>query len=199
MSTRRQPTEPAVMAAIEAGCRTLRLPTIRTRFGEIAAAAQREQLTYLPRRAGDGRMRRPHHPPGGAAPTPRGLRLHRQPRHQSGHHPPARRLRLDSATAAPLFDRGLRHGKSHLLIALGTAAAEHGYRVKYTLASKLVNELAEAADDRQLTRIIARYGRVDLLILDELGYLSLDRRGAELLFEVLTEREERASIAVGKQ
>jgi DNA replication protein DnaC len=88
-------------------------------------------------------------------------------------------------------------GKSHLLIALGTAAAEHGYRVKYTLASKLVNELAEAADDRQQTRIIARYGRVDLLILDELGYLSLDRRGAELLFEVLTEREERASIAVG--
>jgi len=61
----------------------------------------------------------------------------------------------------------------------------------------LVNELAEAADDWQLTRIIARYGRVDLLILDELGYLSLDRRGAELLLEVLTEREERASIAVG--
>jgi hypothetical protein len=61
----------------------------------------------------------------------------------------------------------------------------------------MVNELAEAADGRKLTRIIARYGRVDLLILDELGYLSLDRRGAELLFEVLTEREERASIAVG--
>lgn len=46
-TNRRQPTEPAVAAAIEAGCRTLRLPTIRDRFGEIAAAADREQLTYL--------------------------------------------------------------------------------------------------------------------------------------------------------
>ena len=62
-------------------------------------------------------------------------------------------------------------GKTHLLIALGTAAAEHGYRVKYTLASKLVNELAEAAGDRELSRTVARYGRVDLLLIDELGYL----------------------------
>ena len=52
-------------------------------------------------------------------------------------------------------------GKSHLLIGLGTAAAESGYRVRYTLASKLVNELAEAADDKQLTRTVARWGRVD--------------------------------------
>jgi DNA replication protein DnaC len=86
--------------------------------------------------------------------------------------------------------------KSHLLIALRAAAAEHSYRVKYTLASKLVNELAEATDDRQLTRIIARYGRVDLLILDELGYMGLDRRGAEMLFQVLTEREETNSVAI---
>jgi DNA replication protein DnaC len=87
-------------------------------------------------------------------------------------------------------------GKSHLLIGLGTAAAEAGYRVRYTLASKLVNEPAEAADDRQLSRTITRYGRVDLLCLDELGYMELDRRGAELLFQVLTEREERSAIAI---
>ena len=79
---------------------------------------------------------------------------------------------------------------------MGTAAAEHGYRVKYTLASKLVNELAEAAGDRELSRTVARYGRVDLLLIDELGYLNLDRRGAELLFEVLTDREEKSSVAV---
>ena len=87
-------------------------------------------------------------------------------------------------------------GKSHLLIALGTLAAEAGYRVRYTLASKLVNELVEAADDKQLTKLITRYGRVDLLLVDELGYLQLDRRGAELLFQVLTEREERSAIAI---
>ena len=87
-------------------------------------------------------------------------------------------------------------GKSHLLIALGALAAEAGYRVRYTLASKLVNELVEAADDKQLTKLITRYGRVDLILVDELGYLQLDRRGAELLFQVLTEREERSAIAI---
>ena len=87
-------------------------------------------------------------------------------------------------------------GKSHLLIALGTAAAMAGFRVRYTLASKLANELAEAADDKQLTKTINRYGRVDLLCVDELGYMELDRRGAELLFQVLTEREKTASVAI---
>lgn len=53
-------------------------------------------------------------------------------------------------------------GKSHLLIGLGTAAAAEGYRVRYILATKLVNELVEAADER-LAKTIARYGRVDLL------------------------------------
>ena len=87
-------------------------------------------------------------------------------------------------------------GKSHLLIALGTLAAEAGYRVRYTLASRLVNELVEAADDKQLSKLINRYGRVDAILVDELGYLQLDRRGAELLFQVLTEREERSAIAI---
>ena len=73
-------------------------------------------------------------------------------------------------------------GKTHLLIALGIAAAQQGFRVRYTLATKLVNELVEAADERQLAKTIARYGRVDLLCIDELGYMELDRRGAELLF-----------------
>ena len=90
-------------------------------------------------------------------------------------------------------------GKTHLLIGLGTAAAEDGFRVRYTLATKLVNELVEAADERQLAKTIARYGRVDLLCIDELGYMELDRRGAEMLFQVLTEREEKNSVAIAVQ
>ena len=86
-------------------------------------------------------------------------------------------------------------GKSHLLIALGTAAAERGYRVRYTLATRLVNELVEAADDKQLTKTINRY-RGGSLLLDELGYMELDKRGAELLFQELTEREEKNAIAI---
>jgi len=59
----------------------------------------------------------------------------------------------------------------------------------------LVNELVEAADDKQLSRVIGRYARLDLLCLDEVGYVRLDPRGAELLFQIVTAREERASIA----
>jgi DNA replication protein DnaC len=57
-------------------------------------------------------------------------------------------------------------------------------------------QLVEAADDKQLTKAINRDGRVDLLCGYELGYMELDRRGAELLFQVLTEREEKASVAI---
>ncbi len=67
-----------------------------------------------------------------------------------------------------------------------------GYRVRCTLATKLV----EAADEKKLNKTIARYGRVDLLCIDELGYMELDRHGAELLIQVLTEREEKNSVAI---
>lgn len=73
-------------------------------------------------------------------------------------------------------------GKSHPLIALGAHDAQQGHRVKYVLAAKSVNELVEAANEKQLSKTIARYGRVDPFCLDELGYMELDRRGAELLF-----------------
>jgi DNA replication protein DnaC len=78
---------------------------------------------------------------------------------------------------------------------LGTAAAQQGWRVRHTLAT-LVNELVEAADEKRLAKTIAQYGRVDLLCIDELGYMQLDRRGAEMLFQVLTEREKTATIAI---
>ena len=62
-------------------------------------------------------------------------------------------------------------GKSHLLIDLGFAACEQGRRVRYATTAQLVNELVEAADERQLSRVVGRYGRLDLLCLDELGYV----------------------------
>src|SRR5437763_3337149 len=206
-ATRRGVTEQAAIAAIDSGTRVLRLPTIRDRFSEIAAAAQREQLSYLGFLAElvmaecDDRDRRRAARRIHDAGFPRDKRIEEFDFEVNSSVSPAviHQLAICDWVKAghPLCligDSGT--GKSHLLIGLGTAAAEAGYRVRYTLASKLVNELAEAADDRQLSRTIARYGRVDLLCLDELGYMELDRRGAELLFQVLTEREEKNSMAI---
>lgn len=87
-------------------------------------------------------------------------------------------------------------GKTHLLIGLGLAACEQGRKVRYVTCAQLDNELVEAADERMLCRVVARYGRLDLLLLDEVGYVQIDHRGAELLFQIITEREERASIGL---
>jgi len=70
-------------------------------------------------------------------------------------------------------------------------------RARYATTAALVNELVEAADQRALSRVVGRYGRLDLLLLDELGYIQIDPQGAELLFQIITERDERASIAIG--
>ena len=200
-------TEQAADAAVDQACRMLRLPTIRATFGELAQTATREQMSYrgflaeLLMAECDDRARRR---------SDRRIKAAAFPREKS--------LRSFDFDANPSVDPAVIHtlatcdwvkkglplcligdsgtGKSHLLIALGTEAAMAGFRVRYTLATKLVNELVEAADDKILSKTIARYGRVDLLCIDELGYMELDRRGAELLFQVLTEREEKASVAI---
>ncbi|MEU7508106.1 ATP-binding protein [Streptomyces lavendulae] len=107
-----------------------------------------------------------------------------------GRNPPGRRQR----TRAGVLRFELRWIR--LLIGIGTAIAETGLSVRYTTTSALVNELAEADANRRLSSVIARYSKIDLLCLDEFGYLNLDRKGAKLLFQIFTEREERKATAV---
>jgi DNA replication protein DnaC len=200
-------TDQASGAAIEQACKILGLPAVRRRYADIAAAAARQQAGYkgflaelLSLECDEREERRKIRLVREAA-FPRVKRLEDFDFAANPHVAPALIHTLAGgawvAAGQPLCligDSGT--GKSHLLIGLGIAAAENGHKVRYTTAAALVNELVEAADDKQLSRTLARYGRVDLLCLDELGYLELDRRGAELLFQVFTEREERASIAV---
>ncbi len=75
-------------------------------------------------------------------------------------------------------------GESHPLIGLGLAACERGRCVRYITCAQLVNEL------------VARYRRLDLLLLDKLGYIQINPCGAEMLFQITTERKERASIGI---
>jgi DNA replication protein DnaC len=76
-------------------------------------------------------------------------------------------------------------GKTHLATALGMAAASQGHAVRFVSAAQLITELVEARDARELGRVVGRYSRVEVLILDELGYLPLSRADADLLFRVL--------------
>jgi DNA replication protein DnaC len=85
-------------------------------------------------------------------------------------------------------------GKTHLTESLGLAACQQGYRVRFFTAAALVTKLEEAHHEHQLERLLSPLGRADLLIVDELGYLSFSRTGAELLFQVFAERYERSSL-----
>jgi DNA replication protein DnaC len=87
-------------------------------------------------------------------------------------------------------------GKTHLATALGLAACRQGKRVRFTTAAALVTRLEEAQKQYQLDRVLTQLDRTDLLICDELGYLSFSRAGAELLFQVFAERYERRSLLV---
>jgi DNA replication protein DnaC len=87
-------------------------------------------------------------------------------------------------------------GKTHLAVSLGQAACRAGRRVRFYTAAGLVNQLEEAQKQYRLEKMLSLLDRVDLLIVDELGYLSFSRAGAELLFQVFADRYERGSILV---
>jgi DNA replication protein DnaC len=174
---RRGLTEQAADAAVDQACRMLRLPTIRAQFPELADAAAREQMSYrgylaeLLMAECDDRARRRSERRIKAAGFPRQKSLRAFDFEANPNIDPAV---INTLATCDWVKKGLPlcligdsgTGKSHLLIALGTEAAMAGYRVRYTLAAKLVNELVEAADDKQLTKTINRYGRVDLLCVD---------------------------------
>jgi DNA replication protein DnaC len=200
-------SDAAAQAAIGAATRELHLPTIRAEAARIAEIAAREQQSHLAFLAEvlaaevDDRTER-----------------RRARRLNDAKFPRVKRLADFDVDAVPGISAGtLGHlaaggyldagepvvllgdcgtGKSHLLIGLGLAACEQGRRVRYITCAQLVNELVEAADERILSRVVARNGRLDLLLLDELGYVQIDPRGAEMLFQIITEREERASIGI---
>lgn len=87
-------------------------------------------------------------------------------------------------------------GKTHVALGLGLAACQKGMKVRFTTAAALVHELIEAVDEKRLLRQQKQLANQDLLIIDELGFVPLSKTGAELLFEVFSQRYERGSILV---
>ena len=87
-------------------------------------------------------------------------------------------------------------GKTHVALGLGLSACQKGLSVGFTTAAALVHELLEARDERRLLWLQKQLGAYRLLIVDELGYVPLSPSGAELLFEVFSQRYERGSVLV---
>ena len=85
-------------------------------------------------------------------------------------------------------------GKTHIALGLGLAACQRGLSVGFTTAAALVHQLIEARDERRLLNLQRRLARLKLLIIDELGFVPLSKTGAELLFEVFSQRYERGSV-----
>lgn len=197
----------ALEALIDAHAVELKLPTVRRRYRTLAEEAIREQQTPVAYLAALLE----------AETTERAERRERR-RLLDARFPQIKRLedfrfadnpKVPQTTIAALAegswiqdresviligDSGT--GKTHLGIALAVRACQQGRRVRFTTLAALANELQEAESRKELARVVARYSRIELLCLDELGYLKLPDGAAELVFQVLSERHERSSLIV---
>ena len=197
----------AMEAIIEAHAIELKLPTVRRRFRALAEEAPREQQTPVAYLAAllEAEM------------AERSERRERR-RLLEARFPVMKRLedfrfadnpKVSQAAIAALAECSWIDdresviligesgtGKTMLATALAVCACQQGRRVRFTTLAGLANELQEAESRRELARVVARYARTELVVLDELGYLALPDGAAELVFQVISERNERASLIV---
>jgi DNA replication protein DnaC len=106
------------------------------------------------------------------------------------------RLKFIEDKANSIIVGGVGLGKSHLCIALGYAACQAGFRVRFTTAIDIVNTLLAAEKAGRLVQEMKKYTQPPLLVCDELGYLPIDKRGADLLFQIISQRYECGSIVL---
>jgi DNA replication protein DnaC len=192
--------------AIRQYCRTLRLPTIAAQFARLGEAASREgqsHTEYLEALLAAELEERD------SRSIARLLNEARLPRMKTlevfefeQSVVPAARIRKlaegDYVTKAEpvLLIGDVGTGKTHLASGLCVAACRQKRRVRFTTATALINELVEAVHASQLSRVLARWDRMDVICIDELGYVPLAETACELMFQVIAERAERAAVIV---
>lgn len=87
-------------------------------------------------------------------------------------------------------------GKTHLALALALTACEQGYHVRFFTAAGLINDLLEAQDAHRLSQLERALGKLDLIVLDEVGFVPFSQRGAQMLFTFISQRYQRGSLLV---
>jgi DNA replication protein DnaC len=201
------PSENLEQASVRQYCKSVRVPTIAANFLALAEQAVKENHSHIryleallameseerDRHAIDNRMR--------DAQLPRMKTLEEFDFAQAPKIPAARIRELaeggyiDRSEPVVLIGE-CGTGKSHLATGLCVAACRQKRRVRFTTAAALVNELVEAKQNNQVRRMMSRWQRYELIALDEVGYVPLADVGAEFLFQVISERAERAAIIV---
>ncbi|MCG3159081.1 MAG: IS21 family transposase ISCth9 [Acidobacteria bacterium] len=195
------------VATIQEHCRGLRLPTVAAQSERLAAEAARtnqSHLNYLVELLGVELEERERHT------IERRIKEARLPRMKTleefdfsaASHISARQIHalaegsyLERAEPVILIgDSGT--GKTHLASGLCLAACKQKRRARFVTATGLINELVEAQQHNLLSRALQRWTRYDLIVLDEVGYVPFAQVGAELLFQVISERAERATLII---
>ncbi len=187
-------------------CRTLRMPTIGAQFARLAETATREQhshIAYLDALLAAEMEERESRAIArllSEARLPRMKTLEGFEFDRSGVSATQLRTLAEGAyvtNAEPVLLVGeAGTGKTHLATGLCVAACHQRKRVRFTTATALINELAEAAHAAQLGRALGRWERLDLICIDELGYVPLAETACELMFQVIADRAEKAAVIV---
>jgi DNA replication protein DnaC len=194
-------------AAIRELCKPLRLPTVATqavRLAEQAAKEKQSPLSFLEallsaeveereQNAVARRIKEAHFPK---------VKTLEEFNFQEAQHLPVTLIRQlaeggyigKTEPVLLLGDTGT--GKTHLAIALGVAACRQRKRVRFTTAAEMVNDLVEARHNNELSRVTARWTRYEVLVIDEMGYVALAEAGAEMLFQVIAGRAEKAAVVI---
>src|SRR5919199_133384 len=205
MSARADASATLRQNVIKQQCVVLHLPTVAGQCGPLAEQAERERQPYLgyleallaaeledrERRAIERRIKKP--------PLPRVKTLDESDSRQAPTVSPTQLSELAEGgyleRAEPVVfigDSGT--GKTHLLTALCVAACRQRRRVRFITAAALVNELVEARHHSQLSRALGKWARLDLICIDELGYVPLAEVAGELIFQIVADRAEKAAV-----